>query len=402
MSPLLIFLQESTFPQTPSINESPNVNVGQITAQVSRSIAVELPSVSGLRKNIQRQRLCSNPQLLTPKTLSELVIPEQFQLTNNGENFILKDSSARANRYVVFGTMGNLRRLGSCRIWMSDGTFSSVSSIFKQLYTIHGGLVDNDNAGNNAIESVPFVYVLLPCKRQNVYRRFLKALVNVADGHLVPEVFTTDFEAAFIGAVKKVFPDTHLHGCYFHFAQCIVRFLNNMGLETRYNTDDEFSLHAKMLIALAFVPPAFVVAGFTSLISSEYFANTNDLKPLITYFQDTWIGVQRRNGHTSAKFPIETWNCYYVVINNEPRTNNMMEGWHNTFHQRIGRSYEQLGKFINALRVEQASSEVIWEQFNAGRLVATRKRKKYFGYDARIRGGGILEYLRGVAHSVSP
>lgn len=241
-----------------------------------------------------------------------------------------------------------------------------------------------------------------------MYRQMLKSLIDIADCHLEPEVIITDFEDAFIKAVEEVFPDSHLHGCNFHFAQCILRQVNNMNLKSRYNRDDEFALHIKMMIALAFIPPAFVIKAFELVISVEFFLKNEELGPLVEYFRETWIGIERRNGQTSARFSIASWNCYYEVVNDEPRTNNCMEGWHNSFHQRVGRCNEQLGKFINVLKVEQASSEAIWEQHNCGRVVASRKRRKYVDYDARLyavvsswcEDADILEYLRGIAHNV--
>lgn len=95
-------------------NESPSVIVGKVISKASSSTAAVLPSMIGLKKNIQRQRSVANPQLLTPATLAELDI----------------DNGTR-NRFLIFGTQENLQRLGSCRIWMSDGTFSSVPRVFQ-------------------------------------------------------------------------------------------------------------------------------------------------------------------------------------------------------------------------------------------------------------------------------
>lgn len=257
---------------------------------------------------------------------------------------------------------------------------------------------------------MPLVYVLTPSRRESVYRQILKCLIDKADVHLEPEVMISDFEDGFIQAVKEVFPDVHIHGCYFHFTQCIIRAVGTVHQKQRYNTDDGFALNVKMLIALAFVPPDHVVEAYNCLIASEYYhENAQYFTDLLKYFKSNWIGVRRRNYENTARFPIPLWNCYYIVIHNEPRTNNSMEGWHNSFHQRVGRSHEQLGKFIHALQVEQSSTEILWEQFNAGRTVAPRKRRKYVDYDARLRvlvldwndDTNVIEYLRGVAHNVN-
>ena len=41
--------------------------------------------------------------------------------------------------------------------------------------------------------------------------------------NLVPTTFTTDFEKDLRNAIKKVFPETRLKGCWFHFCQAIRR-----------------------------------------------------------------------------------------------------------------------------------------------------------------------------------
>lgn len=392
--------------------EDPNVIVGEETATASSSSVVELPSSMSIKKNIQRIRRARNPQLLTPSSLNEMIIPEPFTKTLRDEQFLLYDSNSRTNRFLVFSTMENLRRLSTCRIWLGDGTFSSVPSVFQQLYTIHGGLV-RDSEGNEemSFKSVPLVYVLTPSKRTSVYRKILKCLIEKTDGYLEPEVFVSDYESALIKAVQEVFPDVSMQGCHFHFSQCIVRAIGDVHQKSRYNTNEEYAHHVKMLIALAYVPPAHVVRAYNALIACDYYRdNAEYFTDLLEYFKSTWIGIERRNGTVSAKFPIELWNCYYAVVNDDPRTNNNMEGWHNNFHQRVGRSHEQLGKFIHALQIEQSCTENVWEQFSAGRVVATRKRRRYMGYDARLRAlvgdwnvdGDIVEYLRGIAYNVKP
>lgn len=340
-----------------------------------------------------------NPQLQTPPTRGELVLPEIFTKTLRGDDFLLYDAGGDKKRFIIFATERNLECLAQCATWFCDGTFRSVPSIFLQLYTIHG-LVDE--------KTIPFVYVLAPSKRSKLYEEVL-AHLRETEPRLNPEVIVTDFEQSFITAAQKVFPNTHIRGCHFHFGQCIYRHVQQCGLQHQYSTDDEFALNIKMMIALSYVPAEHVLAAFDALTTSIYYeTNSEQLQNFVEYIESTWIGVRIRRRHRAPWFPIELWNCYSAVVNNEPRTNNAVEGWHHAFNGRVERSHATIGKFINTLKEEQATTEFMWEQHVAHRQIAGKKRKTYRDRDERLKmviadfnvNGDLVEYLRGAAHNI--
>lgn len=53
-----------------------------------------------------------------------------------------------------------------------------------------------------------------------------------------PKAFQTDFEQAVISAIKDIFPNVPVLGCYFHFTQAIWRNAKKAGLEALYNNRD--------------------------------------------------------------------------------------------------------------------------------------------------------------------
>jgi len=73
-----------------------------------------------------------------------------------------------------------------CEHWLFDGTFSCVPSIFHQLYTI---------LGINCSKVVPAVYILLPNKREDTYKRMFLSL-NLLKPQLNPKSMMFDFEKA--------------------------------------------------------------------------------------------------------------------------------------------------------------------------------------------------------------
>ena len=168
------------------------------------SVAGQLPSVSSLKRTIQRVRNIFEAVPANPQTL-HFEIPEQFRLTLDGENFLLFDSGNSGiydDRIILFSTERNLNLLKNSEHWFSDGTFSSCPNIFYQFYTIHSVFQS---------DIIPLVYVLLPDKKEITYIKLLQALKSLKPG-LCPKSFTVDFEKASIYAIKTEFPNTKIHG----------------------------------------------------------------------------------------------------------------------------------------------------------------------------------------------
>ena len=58
--------------------------------------------------------------------------------TLDNANFLVKDTIIGNERMLMFTTSTNINYLAQSSIWIMDGTFKTVLTIFKQLYTIHG------------------------------------------------------------------------------------------------------------------------------------------------------------------------------------------------------------------------------------------------------------------------
>lgn len=88
---------------------------------------------------------------------------------------------------------------------------------------------------------IPAVYALLPNKQSITYTRLLTELKNLQLG-LNPETVMTDFEQAAMNSFSEEFPVSQQRGCFFHFNQSIWRKIQALGLQRRYETDDQFAL----------------------------------------------------------------------------------------------------------------------------------------------------------------
>lgn len=325
-----------------------------------------------------------------------MVIPEFYTKTSRDKPFLLHDSNDGKDRFLMFSTKRNLKFLKSCLIWQADGTFKCVPSIFAQLYTIHG-------ISKN--KTVPLIYLLLPNKNKKTYQKALDVIKTMIRNYS-PEEIILDFEPAFFKTFHKMFPQCRLKGCLFHFSDCVWRHVQEFGLQKLYSEDIAFMSSVKMLIALSFVPSEDVIYAYEILISSRYFVQNEELfNNLLNYFENTWIGSKRRNNDRKKPlFDIDMWNNFNDVINNLPRTNNAVEGWHNAFSGRVGKHHAEMNEFINCLKLEQNSTELTINHLKTGADVAGPKRKKYKNYDERLANvvnqynrNDVIEYLRNVA-----
>lgn len=370
--------------------------IATVSQEVSVGATGQLPSISSLKRTIQhvRQRMEAIPA--NPRNLTELVIPEEYTRNSDGEPFLLFDSGPNEQRILIFSTDRNLTFMESCEHWYVDGTFRCTPLLFGQLYTIHGIQYSN---------VIPSVFALLPNKTQATYSRLFRELKTLRP-RLRPTTIMVDFERAAINAIQEEFPDVRIRGCFFHFTQCLWRNMQGAGLQQIYTEDANFALHLRQLAALAFVPEENVVATFEELLDSEFYTqNENLLLPLINYFEDVWIGrLDRRDRRRQPMFSRSLWNCFEFIHDDLPRTNNSVEGWHNSFSSVLNAAHPSLWKFINGLKKEESLNRLKIEQYIAGN---EQPRKKIYKDTAqRIKticeqygNRPNLEYLRGIAHN---
>lgn len=352
--------------------------VSKAVANISDEASALLPCIPVMKRRVQRARARKRTLFPTPNDRESLIIPDEFTVTHKNEPFLLHDSGPSKRRFLIFSTTKNLQCLSSCDMLFADGTFRSVPKIFLQLYTIHGRV-------NGKI--MPLVYMLLPDKRARTYISAINVLKE-KEPRLNPECIMIDFETTFVSTLSSCFPDAIIKGCHFHLGQCVYRHVQLDGKQRLYGQDIQFSSAVKMLIALAYVPTDYVIDSFSTLCDSDYFVeNRNLLNGIINYFEHTWIGSlnPRGNGRRKPLFAIDMWNCYDAVLNDDPRSNNSVEGWHHGFNEAIDRAHTSMGKFIDVLREEQSLTDVLMAQNDVGRSIRDRKRRRYAVYDESIK-----------------
>jgi len=124
---------------------TPAAVVGTVSRQLDNRVLQALPKRSTLARSLQRHRkaaLADNDDgtvLPPPPRDTNFDVPQRFA------DMILYDSGRDENRVLIFGCDDLLDGLARSKLWLADGTFKVVPSIFFQLYTIHFELVPGNN-----------------------------------------------------------------------------------------------------------------------------------------------------------------------------------------------------------------------------------------------------------------
>ncbi|RWS08330.1 hypothetical protein B4U80_10400, partial [Leptotrombidium deliense] len=143
--------------------DTPQQIIANVAGGVCATVACNLPAIDLMKRTIQRTRGRSSDAPNNPQTREELVIPERYMKTLNGEDFLFYDSGPGQDRIIVFATTKSVDLLSRSDHWYADGTFKTSPLLFQQIYTIHG--IQN-------LEVIPALYALLP------YSRLLSALTD--------------------------------------------------------------------------------------------------------------------------------------------------------------------------------------------------------------------------------
>ena len=186
----------------------------------------------------------------------------------------------------------------------------------------------------------------------------------------------------------------------------IYRQIQGTPAENLYKNNDNSRILLKCLLSLAFVPETDVIKAFEELQDS--FENYPDLLPIVTYFEDNYIGREYRRRRLSPRFAISLWNMNQRVQYKLPRTNNAVEGWHRAFQTSAGASHPSIYNLIEKLQIEQSNTEIILSKILGGEIFPLFSSINYKKVNDRIENiisdyefRPIIEFLKGVGFNLS-
>ncbi|CAF1234995.1 unnamed protein product [Rotaria sp. Silwood1] len=80
------------------------------------------------QRTIEHKRQRNDIPLPRPLIYTEIVIPDELQITNGGARFLLYDNQDPSRRLIILSSDDDLNRLSNSEHWHSDCTFKACSS----------------------------------------------------------------------------------------------------------------------------------------------------------------------------------------------------------------------------------------------------------------------------------
>ena len=123
------------------------------------------------------------------------------------------------------------------------------------------------------------------------------------------------------------------------------------------------------------------------------------------YFEVNYLGQRLPDqSRRVPPFPIRIWNMHHRVTSKLARTNNAIEGWHNTFKSEINCHHPGFLKLLSHLQREQSLQEAILVKRDAGECPKTSKlsaarNERILSLVANYDNRETLSYLRGIAYN---
>jgi hypothetical protein len=201
--------------------------------------------------------------------------------------------------------------------------------------------------------------------------------------NLNPDTVRLDFEKAAINSMVKMWPEIQVIGCHFHLGQSFYRNICEKGLKRDYDTDPDFSASTRTLLALAFVPLDRVIEFFEHIVDE-------DIIPLkaasmITYFEDTYIGKlssSRSGRRKKPMFPMNTWNCYELSLQDGDLTNNRTEAVFRSLQSDKRTKSDSIWELLEVIKEDYCYNELKYQQIQSGTQDAPQ-RKSYRDFASR-------------------
>ena len=128
-------------------------------------------------------------------------------------------------------------------------------------------------------------------------------------------------------------------------------------------------------------------------------------KPCVPQANELRVNIWR----IPPSFPPAQWNMHEITLADQPRTNNISEGWNNKFHGLVGHDDPTVWKLIECLQAECARVASVLLQDERGVRPKKRTKKIYTKLQVRLRhlcehkAAGrktISEFLRGISHNL--
>ena len=164
---------------------------------------------------------------------------------------------------VVFYSEPMANALSEINRLQFDGTFYTVPSQFYQLWTI---FLNIDRY------TIPSIHCLMTFKSQELYTAIVQR-ISTSFIDFKPTISISDWEPAPRNSFKEIYPTIIIHGCWFHYTQCILRKTHKIGLVQNFRENPDLAQYIRQLMALPFLPSSIIRQIYALLKKPELLLN---------------------------------------------------------------------------------------------------------------------------------
>lgn len=276
----------------------------------------------------------------------------------DGSNFFRGEVGNGDERAILFASDHQLQALSSTTNVNADGTFKVVPRFYKQLFGIY--VIKEGHC-------FPLVFTLMTHKSAKLYTAVFEEIKRLVPG-FSPQQMQADFEEASAIAFQAVFgEDVLVIGCFFHYAQAILRRVGQEGLLVRFLNEDDFKSFVLQLMALPLLPANLIEEGVNILAENS----DAGAQRMIQYVRSYWIsrvGVNRLSVNGQVN-----------------RTNNGVESYHSNLRRLTPHDHPSVYILTEILQKEATKCPTEMTRLAAGHTLTHKKKVKYVLNDNRIR-----------------
>lgn len=130
-------------------------------------------------------------------------------------------------------------------------------------------------------------------KTSKCYLELFKFLEEKLQFQFQPKVFMTDYEEGMRLAIKEMWKDVDIRGCWFHFCRAILKRARKLGMMKLLNRKPKAWIIIRSLMSLALLTADRINEGYKAI---KCYANKirllGEFKELFVYFERYWLNSQ--------------------------------------------------------------------------------------------------------------
>lgn len=164
-------------------------------------------------------------------------------------------------------------------------------------------------------QAFPLFYILMTRKTEAAYTHVFQNIENTLF-KLEPTSVMSDYERALRNALRTVYPNAQIIGCWFHFCQAVGKHCKKIsGLKAKLDSDFGANKLYHKFLTLPLIR-LDLITGAIALLVAESLQFGPEFATFVAYFQRQWVTVE-----TPESF------CVFLQTS---RTNNLVES-HNSW-----------------------------------------------------------------------